>query len=325
MTPSHSFELDSDELDLRGSGRKLDIAYFTEPGRCSLMVQRRARAGFEVFLYLAHRYLQADGRPVVATHEELCAACGLDPKSAHSSSTMSRLLRSLRETYRVIDFSPIQRRRPEISLAPPRPGADLLNPGHYVYFEGWNVTQRELFHSLGSRTFAAEYLYWIALYESALARVKHQRPYWFFPLDRISTTYHISQRFASVGLRALVDLGIMRVVPGQRGRIASQNEFGAANRYYFEGLGEVVRRDLRLQDLQSQHPAEFDLARVWTQSLINGTTVKNVAGLCELAATYGAERVDAAIQQLSGMSPRNLKRRLAYVRWLVAGSQDGGQ
>jgi len=193
-----------------------------------------------------------------------------------------------------------------------------------VYFEGWNVTQRELFHSLGNRTFAAEYLYWIALYESALARVKHQRPYWFFPLDRISTTYHISQRFASVGLRALVDLGIMRVVPGQRGRVASQNEFGAANRYFFEGLGEVVRRDLRLQELQSRHPAEFDLARVWTQSLINGTTVKNVAGLCELAATYGAERVDAAIHHCRACRP-NLKRRLAYVRWLVAGSQDGSQ
>jgi hypothetical protein len=191
-----------------------------------------------------------------------------------------------------------------------------------VYFEGWSVTQRDLFHSLGNRAFSAEYMYWIAQYESALARAKHQRPYWFFPLDRISSTYHISQRFASVGLRALVDLGIMRVVPGQRGRIASQNEFGAANRYYFEGLGEVVRRNLRLQELQSQYPAEFDLARSWSQSLNNGATVKNVAGLCELAATCGAEQVDAVIQQLSSMSPRSLKRRLAYVRWLVTGGQD---
>jgi hypothetical protein len=32
----------------------------------------------------------------------LCAACGLNPKSVHSCSTMSRLLPSLRETYRVI-------------------------------------------------------------------------------------------------------------------------------------------------------------------------------------------------------------------------------
>ena len=99
---------------------------------------------------------------MVATHEELCAACGLNAKWRIQVRRCAAVAVPAGDVpgHR-LQSDPC--RRPEISLAPPRPAADLLNPGHYVYFEGWNVTQRELFHSLGNRTFAAEYLYWIAV------------------------------------------------------------------------------------------------------------------------------------------------------------------
>ena len=120
----------------------------------------------------------------MAEHEELCAACGVVPHGPHSSSEISRLLRSLRETCRVIEYEPVQRRQPRIRLAAATAGADVLNPHHYVYFnEGWNGTRRATFDVLGNLAFCAEYVYWIGKYESALAQVKHGRSYWFFPLE----------------------------------------------------------------------------------------------------------------------------------------------
>jgi len=182
------------------------------------------------------------------------------------------LLRSLRNTFGAIDYEPLQRRRPQIRLAPARPNADLLHPHHYVYFAGgWNGRRRAVFDVLGPRAFSAEYMYWIAEYESALARAKHGRFYWFFPLEKISKMYHVSVQFAGTGLRGLVELGIMRVMHGQFGLQAPNNEFGAANRYYFEGLGEIQRRQWQCEDLESEYGEVFALA--------NGQTVKNVQGL----------------------------------------------
>ena len=177
-----------------------------------------ARGAFELFLDLAHRFLESNGEPVLANHKAMCRACGLDPDGPHSPSAVSRLLRSLRNTFGVIDYEPLQRRRPQIRLAPAHPVADILNPRHYIYFAGgWNGRRRAVFDVLGPRAFSAEYMYWIAEYESALARAKHGRSYWFFPLEKISKMYRVSVQFAGTGLRGLVELGIMRVMHGQFG------------------------------------------------------------------------------------------------------------
>lgn len=301
-----------------GANRKLDLAYFTEPSRCPLMVRRGARSAFELFLYLAHRYFDGHGQPVLASHQELCHACGLDPEGRHSRSGISRLLRSLRSTFGVIDYEPVQRRRPQIRLAPARPGSDVLSPRQYVYLGGgWNQHHREIFATLGPRAFAAEYLYWIAEYESALARVKYGRAYWFFPLDRLSAMYHVSACFAGMGLGGLVELGILRVAYGQRGPRAPNDEFGAANRYYFEGLGEIVRRQWQFEHLEQQYAGQFEVARALGGELTNGPTVKNVQGLCELLAAHGEALVRQAVAQVARLSRRSLKRRLAYVRAIV--------
>lgn len=298
---------------------KLDLAYFTEPGRCPLMVRRGARGAFELFLYLAHRFFESNGEPVLANHEAMCHSCGLDPDGPHSRSAVSRLLRSLRNTFGVIDYEPLQRRLPQIRLAPARPEADILNPRHYVYFEGgWNRHRRAVFDVLGPRALSAEYMYWIAQYESALARAKHGRPYWFFPLGKISAMYHVSTRFAGVGLRGLIELGIMRVAHGQYGLQAAHDEFGAANRYYFEGFGEILRRQWQFENLESGYAKELALAKTLAAKLTNGQTVKNVQGLCELIANHGEALVRRVVQQVATMPTRSLKRRLAYVRAVVS-------
>ena len=86
------------------------------------MVRRGARSAFELFLHIAHRFFEGNGQPVLANHKDMCHACGLDPDSPHSRSGISRLLRSLRSTFGVIDYQPVQRRRPQIRLAPARAG-----------------------------------------------------------------------------------------------------------------------------------------------------------------------------------------------------------
>ena len=294
---------------------KLDLGYFTQPQFCPKMVRHKSRRCFELFLYLAKAFMNAFGQPISPTSIELCHACGIDPAKRHSRTILSRLLRSLRTDFRVIDFQPIKRRRPQIRLLPAMPAANLLNPQHYIYFaEGWSSNDRALFGTLGKRAFAAEYMYLIARYESALARSKHGRSYWYYPLDRISATYHVSTRFAGVGLRALVELGAMHIAHGQYRIIAPNDEFGRANRYYFEGLSAVFQRQQEYGLLGEVNGPAFEVAKTLSAELANGATIKNVEGLCLLLATVGELEVRNVIQQISSLPKRSLKRRLAYVR-----------
>jgi hypothetical protein len=106
---------------------------------------------------------------------------------------------------------------------------------------------------------------------------------------------------------------------GQYGLRAHNNEFGAANRYYFEGLGEPVRRQWQFEDLESEYGKVFEVAKASAVSLANGQTVKNVQGLCELISVHGEPKVRRAMEQIASLSPRSLKRRLAYVSAIVSG------
>ena len=92
-------EIDDLELDDRFPSFKLDLGFFTLPERCPAMVRHGSRKSFELFLFLAHHFLRACREPISPTHEELCGACGLDPSAANSRSTLSHLLRKLRNQY----------------------------------------------------------------------------------------------------------------------------------------------------------------------------------------------------------------------------------
>jgi hypothetical protein len=163
-------------IDDRSSSFKLDLAFFTLPDRCPAMVRQGSRKLFELFLYLAHRCLAEFREPVCPTHDELCQACGLDPKSPNSRSTLSRLLSKLSGRYAVIDYERVRRRRPKIRLAAPPGNAEGAEPRHYIYLdETWDPASRRQLEPLGSRAFAAQYMHVIAKYESDLARLKHQR------------------------------------------------------------------------------------------------------------------------------------------------------
>jgi hypothetical protein len=295
---------------------KLDYRYFSNPALCPFMVRQGARRAFELFLYLAGRFLYCGGREISDSHEQLCRACRLDPTDLASRPAISRLLRMLRETYQVIDFTPVRRRRPAITLRAPGQG-DLLAPQRYVYVAGLIAHARELFDGLGSCAFAAEYMWIISRYEASLAERKYRRAYWYYPLEKIAASYHISESFASTGLRALVDAGLVAVSYGQRHLEAREDEFGRANRYYHRPLGRVLRRDEMLCPAEDKYPAEFAAAQRMAATLINGSTVRNVTGLCRLLACYGEAEVTAIIAQLQGYPRRNLRRRLAYVEGIL--------
>jgi hypothetical protein len=297
---------------------KLDLQYFTDPERCPLMVRRGARRAFELFLFLAHRTMQSGGRAVRPSHKALCGACGLDPLAPASKPAMSRLLRLLRDDFGVIDYQPVRNRRPEILLRPAASHADPWNPPHYVYFQdGWGPNDQQAFAALHRRAFAAEFMYFVSQFEAALAWRKHDRRYWFFPLERIATTFHVSTQFAAVGLRALVDLGVMRVRYGQYQPQAAGEDVARANRYYFVGLAELSHCSEGLEKLKAEYAAEHPLACRLAAELANGRTVKNVRGLCELIAHYGATAVHDAVAMVAKYQRRNPRRRLAYVSALL--------
>jgi hypothetical protein len=310
------------QTDLEAEDRfpcfKLDLAFFTLPDRCPAMVRQGSRKSFELFLYLAHRCLAEFREPVCPTHDELCQACGLDPTSPNSRSTLSHLLNKLSGRYAVIEYDRVRRRRPNIRLAGPSGDAQGAEPRHYVYLdETWGPDSRRWLDRLGARAFAAQYMHVIAKYESDLARLKHQRPYWFFPLERISAVFGISPRFAHTGLQALIELGVLHVTPGQFGRTALNDEFGRANRYYFRGLAGIAQRRWQLREIRSEYADEFRPALRYADQLINGRTAKNVRGLCDLLSTHDGAQVQRAIRAVAELPSRSLKRRLAYVRWLL--------
>jgi hypothetical protein len=153
----------------------------------------------------------------------------------------------------------------------------------------------------------------ISQYEASLADRKYERAYWYYPLEKIAASYHISVQFAGTGLRALVDTGLIAVSYGQQYLQARDNEFGKANRYYHRELSQALRREEILWPVEFEYPTEFEAAKQMAAALINGMTVKNVSGLCRLLARYGEPKVAAIIAQIAGYQRRNLRRRLAYV------------
>jgi len=308
-----------EEEELR-TNYKLDLRYFTDAGFCPAMVRKRSRRAFELFLFISSQWLRAHQQPVIPTHADLCQACGIDPADSNSRSVISRLLKQLRETYEVIDFTPVRRKRPTITVRPPVENEDSVAPQHYIYFDdGWDAAIRTVFDRLGPRAFSAEYMYLIAKYESALASRKHGRSYWFFPLERITETFHVSSQFASSGLRGLVELGIMHVSHGQFGITAPNGEFGAANRYYFDGYSAALQRADQLERLEIQYGKHFAIARELAPTLMNGQTVQNVTGICELILEHGEIHIRNVIGGVNQARPRSLKRRLPYVQRIAAG------
>lgn len=313
MHPEHPILIDSAE-EPQAWRFKLDLQYFTTPDLCPRMASNGARRAFALFLFLAHDYLQADGQPIGPTHASLCRACGLDPSKPDSRPAVSWLLRQLRETYGVIDYVPVRNRRPQIRLRPLADAGPSRPPPLYVHLgEGWSPSHRAAFDTLGEKAFAAEYLYWIAKYQAALAYSKQHSAYWFHPLDRLAQTFHISPQFASRGLQALVDLGLMHVHPGQRSASPDDPVVGRCNRYYFGGWDELRWRTSQLATLAPEYASSYGPATTWAAELINGTTVKNVEGLCRLIAEFGEVRVAEVIQRLSKYRRHNPRRKLAYV------------
>lgn len=299
---------------------KLDLRYFTDETFCPSMARRRSKRAFELFLAIAFESLNSFGQPVQLTHEQLCDACGVPIEASTARSTISKLLRQLREEYGVIDFQPVRRKRPlmELKILGKNHGATPIKS--YVYHnEPWTSHRQRAFAKLGSRAFSAEYMYLIAKYEAALASNKNGRDYWFYPLEKISRDYHVSSQFACAGLRALVQLGIMSVNYGQFGIIPNKNEFGRANRYYFHGFAAAGRREQELNQLRQKFPDEIDQAMKLAPVLINGATVKNVSGICELLTQYGTQSVQQVFDSLKVLPVRSLKRRLPYAESLIRG------
>ncbi len=297
---------------------KLDLRFFTDKKTCPLMARRRSRRAFELFLAVAFESLKSFGEPIQLTHEQLCDACGVPVDASSARSTISKLLRQLREEYRVIDYQPIRRKRPilELIILGQKHGETPIQ--NYVYHnEPWTGYQQRAFEQLGSRAFSAEYMYMIAKYEAALAGSKQNRSYWFYPLEKISRDYHISQHFACSGLRALVHLGIMSVNYGQYGIVPSADEFGRANRYYFHGFSATIRRQQELGELRRQFPNEIDDALELALVLTNEASVKNVLGICKLVTYHGIQPVRRVIASLSKLPVRSLKRRLSYAQSLL--------
>lgn len=299
---------------------KLDLRYFTDEKFCPSMARRRSKRAFELFLAIAYESLNSFGQPVQLSHQRLCEACGVPADASAARTTVSKLLRQLREEYGVIDFQPVRRKRPmlELKILGQDHGAIPVQP--YVYHdERWTGYHQRVFAKLGSRAFSAEYMYMIAKYEAALAFHKNGRDYWFYPLDKMSRDYHVSSQFACAGLRALVQLGIMSVNYGQYGITPNENEFGRANRYYFHGFAESVRREQKLNQLRQQFPDEIDQALKLAPVLINGATVKNVSGICELLTQHGTRSVQQVFDSLKALPVRSLKRRLPYAESLIRG------
>ena len=163
----------------------------------------------------------------------------------------------------------------------------------------------------------------ISRYEASWAKRRHERDYWFRPLEKLAERYRISPQFAGRGLRALVETGLLAVSYGQRFLQPPNDEFGTANRYYHQKLDHALRREELLWPLQDEYPAEFAAAQRMAAALTNGRTVKNVGGLCRLLARYGEPAVAAAIGQIERYRRRNLRRRLGYVEGILRERSSG--
>jgi len=116
----------------------------------------------------------------------------------------------------------------------------------------------------------------------------------------------------------------MRVMHGQYGLRAPNDEFGAANRYYFAGLGRFSGGSGSSRIWKASTAPYSRLPRPWQGSLPTDKPSKNVQGLCELITAHDEAEVRRAIGDVAALPARSLKRRLAYVSALVSGRGRAG-
>ena len=83
-------------------------------------------------------------------------------------------------------------------------------------------------------------------------------------------------------------------------------------------LQKIVNELSLYSQLKHEYGAIFPLAHRLSRELANGPTVNNVGALCELLATHDEESVREAVGRLSSHRRQSPRRRLAYLRAMLA-------
>ncbi|MBK8871973.1 MAG: hypothetical protein IPN19_13305 [Elusimicrobia bacterium] len=280
-----------------GESVAVPAEFLLNPAYLGRMSKGDERA-LDVYLYLVREQAGSASTDIFVKYELMAETLGIEaPSDSRRNSQINKVLRTLKNRYRLIDFIRERAGEVRVTLEPLIGDGGARVPLTY-WSQGWN---RRLSHP-------AKSFFLISQYESAKSPL---RPRWSAARKTMANRYHIRAGNITEGITELRRLNLVEVdyspnVPRGRPRRASI--------YIPNSLYDPEEWDRSLNELKAKHGVEkVERAQSAARLVYEDKDLTGITALIDLENKFGRARVDAALKIVSQKNPDNPLRSLPYL------------
>ncbi len=284
--------------------------FLRDPDLGAKLVHNRNERGFDTYLFFLKDF-QETGQPrFELDYERLAGYLGMDlSRSGENRWGINRVLKNLRNKYRLIDCKIIAGKPAEITILDYDDRSKEYKTPQNQYFKvpkafweyGWS-------RKLGLKT---KYCYLISVYRTEFSEIK---PWWSLPLSLLAEDFHLGKWTIMRGMRDLKKLGLLDV------------EYDAALNEEGQFSGREPNK-YRIKPLRSQEEIDkswAELKKIYTEESVNksrelaflieqGNNIEIVESFIRITERYSEERVAKATKITAKMRPDNPSRNFGYI------------
>jgi cardiolipin synthase len=284
--------------------------FLRDPNLGAKLVHNRNERGFDTYLFFLKSF-QETGKPrFELDYEKLAAYLGMDlSRSDKNRWEINRMLKNLRDKYKLIDCKIIAGKPAEITLLDYDDRSKEYESPQNQYFKvpkayweyGWS-------RKLGLKS---KYCYLISVYRTEFSEI---RPWWSLPLSLLAEDFHLGKWTIMRGMRNLKKLGLLDV------------EYDAALNEEGKFSGREPNK-YRIKPLRSQEEIDkswAELKKIYTEESVNksrelaflieqGNNIEIVESFIRIMERYSEEWVAKATKITAKMRPDNPSRNFGYI------------
>lgn len=284
--------------------------FLRDPELGAKLVHNRNERGFDTYLFFLKDFHKTGQARFELDYERLAGYLGMGPSRRDKNRwEISRVLKNLRDKYKLIDCKIIAGKPAEITLLDyDDRSKEYKNPQNryfkvpLAYWEyGWS-------RKLDSKT---KYCYLISVYRTEFSEIK---PWWSLPLDLLSEDFHLGKWTIMRGMRNLKKLGLLDVeydaALNEEGKFSGREP----NKYRLRPLLSQEEIDKQWAGLEKTYPGEtVKKAREFAILIEQGNDVETAGSFIRLMSVYGEERVEKATKLTAKMRADNPSRNFGYI------------
>lgn len=284
--------------------------FLRDPSLGANLVHNKSERGFDIYLFFLKRFQETEQAVFELDYEGLAKYLGMGAeKSGENRWEINRVLKNLRDKYKLIDCKIIPNKSAQITLLDYDDRTKeytAVENGYFnvplAYWEyGWN-------RKLNLKT---KYCYLISLYRTEFSQIK---PWWSLPLSLLAEDFYLGKWTIMRGLRSLKKQGLLEVeyyaALDQEGKFSGREP----NRYRLRPLLSQEQIDLGWAQLNKTYTEEIvKKARGLAFLIEQGNDTKVVESFIQIMARYGQERVERAAKKTASMRADNPSRNFGYI------------